>query len=170
MKRRFGDSTAAGVIFVLLAALALPLLLVGGILFMVGRTLDNAPGPYTLVFAHVNDECGPTARYVDATTGEPLNCTGSGIIGSSSLDFPGFSSAQNNQVRKSLAEAAYDGVLDEQDRQGIQAMADRISAELPPGTRKEKESGTTMGRVGLSLAGAGLVVGLIFFWRWLRNR
>lgn len=170
MTRRFSDSTAAGVIFLLLAALVLPLVLVGGILFLVGRTLESAPGPYTLVFAQVNDECGPTARYVDATTGEPLNCTGSGIIGSSSLDFPGFSSAQNNQVRKSLTEAAYDGALEERDRQGIQAVVDRISAELPPGTRKEKESGMTMIRVGLSLAGAGLILGLIFFWRWLRNR
>ncbi|ANN14375.1 hypothetical protein SD37_01020 [Amycolatopsis orientalis] len=156
-------------LIVLAGALVLPLLLFGGIFLAVGLNTGDEPGPYTVVFAKPGDECGPKGQYLDASTGEPLRCIGGGIR-TSSVEFPGFSPAQNDEVRNWLATLAEDGGLNVFDHRSVQAKIDEIAAGLPPGTRVERESGTTETWIGAGLAGAGLLLGSGFARRWFQNR
>ncbi|WP_235783535.1 hypothetical protein [Amycolatopsis orientalis] len=170
MPRRSGDSTAAALLTVLSAALILPLLLVGAIFLIIGLNTGSAPGPYTVVFAKAGDKCGTTGQYLDASTGEPLRCIGGGVLRTSSVEFPGFSPAQNDEVRNWLATLAEDGDLSVFDHRSVQAKIDGIAAGLPPETRVERESGSTEIWIGAALAGAGLLLGSGFAWRWFQNR
>ncbi|SFH95806.1 hypothetical protein [Amycolatopsis regifaucium] len=165
-----GDSTAVALLTVLAGSLVLPLLLFGGIFLVVGLNTGSEPGPYTVVFAKPGDECERKGQYLDASTGEPLRCMGPGMISMASIEFPGFSREQNNEVRDWLATLARDGELSVFDHRAVQLRVDEIAAGLPPGTRAERESGTTEIRIGAGLAGTGLLLGSGFAWRWFRNR
>jgi hypothetical protein len=95
---------------------------------------------------------------------------GPGLRWMSSLEFPGFSREQNNDVRDWLATLAQDGELSVFDHRAVQNRVDEIAAGLPPGTRAERESGTTKIWIGAGLAGAGLLLGSGFARRWFQNR
>ncbi|MFJ8910835.1 hypothetical protein [Amycolatopsis sp. NPDC102389] len=164
------DSTAAALLTVLAGALILPLLLVGGIFLLIGLNTGSAPGPYTVVFAKAGDECGVTGQYLDASTGAALRCMGPGVLRDASLEFPGFSRAQNDEVRRWLATLAEDGGLSVFDHRSVQAKIDGIAAGLPPGTRIERESGSTRIWIGAGLTVAGLLLLSGFAWRWHQNR
>ncbi|WP_414937116.1 hypothetical protein [Amycolatopsis sp. cmx-11-51] len=164
------DSTAAALLTVLAGALLLPLLLVGAIFLIIGLNTGSAPGPYTAIFAKPGDECGATGQYLDASTGEPLRCMGPGLFRMSSIEFPGFSLEQNNEVRRWLTTLLEDGDLSVFDQRAIQGRIEGIAAELPPGTRVERESRTTEIWIGAGLTGAGLLLGSGFAWRWFQNR
>ena len=72
--------------------------------------------------------------------------------------------------RNWLATLAEDGDLSVFDHRSIQAKIDGIAAGLPPETRVERESGSTEIWIGAALAGAGLLLGSDFAWRWFQNR
>ncbi len=164
------DSTAATLLTVLARALVLPMVLVGGIFLIIGLNTGSTPGPYTVVFARPGDECGAAGQYLNASTGEPLRCMGPGLLRTSSVEFPGFSRVQNDDVRDFLTELAADGDLSVFDHRAVQGRIDGIAAGLPPGTRVERESGSTRIWIGTALAGAGLLSGSGFAWRWFQNR
>ncbi|WP_410647471.1 hypothetical protein [Amycolatopsis sp. cmx-4-54] len=170
MRRKSSDSTAVALLIVLVGSLILPLLLVGGIFLAVGVNTGSAPGPYTIVFAAVGDECGAKGQYLEASTGEPLRCMGPGVLRTSSLEFPGFSREQNDDVRHWLATLAEDGGLSVFDHRSVQARIDGIAAGLPPGARVERESGSTMIWIGATLTAVGLILASGFAWRWHQNR
>ncbi|MEU8412296.1 hypothetical protein AB0C24_05890 [Amycolatopsis japonica] len=164
------DSTAAALLTVLAGSLILPLLLVGGIFLVIGLNTGSTPGPYTVVFAKAGDECGATGQYLDASTGDPLRCMGPGVLHDASLEFPGFSREQNDEIRRWLATLAEDGELSVFDHRSVQAKIDGIAAGLPPGVRVERESGSTRIWIGSGLTVAGLLLLSGFAWRWRRNR
>ncbi|MEV6909522.1 hypothetical protein [Amycolatopsis sp. NPDC051071] len=138
MRRMSSDGTAAALLIVLAGSLILPLLLVGGVFLIIGLNVGSAPGPYTVVFAKPGDECGAAGQYLNASTGEPLRCMGPGLLRTSSVEFPGFSPAQNDDVRGFLAELAADGDLSVFDHRAVQGKIDGIAAGLPPGTRLDE--------------------------------
>ncbi|OXM50965.1 hypothetical protein CFP75_14815 [Amycolatopsis alba DSM 44262] len=155
---------------VLAGSLLLPVLLVGVVFLIIGLNRGSEPGPYTVIFAKAGDECGTQGQYLDASTGKPLQCMGPGGFRTASLEFPGFSREQNDDVRRWLTTLAEDGDLSVFDHRSIQAKIDGIAAGLPPGTRVEPESGETKLWIGAALTGAGLLLGSGFAWRWYRNR
>ncbi|GAB3703124.1 hypothetical protein GCM10027598_01950 [Amycolatopsis oliviviridis] len=157
-------------LIVLAGSLILPLLLVGGVFLIIGLNTGSGPGAYTVVFAKAGDECGAQGQYLDASTGEPLQCIGPGGFRTASLEFPGFSRAQNDEVRRWLTTLAEDGDLSVFDHRSVQAKIDGIAAGLPPGTRVEPESGGTKIWIGAALTVVGLALGSGFAWRWRRNR
>ncbi|WP_409493497.1 hypothetical protein [Amycolatopsis sp. cmx-11-12] len=164
------DSTAVALLTVLAGSVILPLLMVGAIFLIIGLNTGSAPGPYTVIFAKPGNECGATGQYLDASTGEPLRCMGPGLLRMSSIEFPGFSPGQNNEVRRWLTTLLEDGELSVFDHRAVQGRIDGIAAELPPGTRVEGESGTTEIWIGAGLTGAGLLLVSGFAWRWFQNR
>ncbi|RSM66536.1 hypothetical protein DMH03_05365 [Amycolatopsis sp. WAC 01376] len=170
MGRKAHDSTAAVVLTVLAGSLIFPLVLVGVVFLLIGLNAGSGPGPYTVVFARAGEECGPTGQYLDASTGEPLRCMGPGLLRTSAVEFPGFSAEQNDEVRRWLTTLAEDGDLSVFDHRSVQAKIDGIAAGLPPGTRVERESRSTEVWIGAALAGAGLLLGSGFAWRWHQNR
>ncbi|WP_410601411.1 hypothetical protein [Amycolatopsis sp. lyj-90] len=170
MRRKSSDSTAAALLPLLAGSLLLPLLMVGVIFLLVGLNAGSGPGPYTVVFAKAGDECETIGQYLDASSGEPLRCIGPGGFRTSSIDFPGFSREQNDEVRRWLTTLLEDGDLSVFDQRAIQGRVEGIAAELPPGTRVERKSGTTEIWIGAGLTGAGLLLGSGFAWRWFQNR
>nr|WP_246481309.1 hypothetical protein [Amycolatopsis umgeniensis] len=144
--------------------------MVGAIFLIIGLNAGSGPGPYTVLFAKAGDECERIGQYLDASTGEPLSCSGPGGFRTSSLDFPGFSREQNDEVRRWLTTLLRDGELSLFDQRAIQGKVEGIAAELPPGTRVERESGTTRIWIGAGLTGAGLLLGSGFARQWLQNR
>ncbi|WET79515.1 hypothetical protein P3102_36800 [Amycolatopsis sp. QT-25] len=170
MRRNRHDSTAVALLTVVAGSLILPLLLFGVVFLLIGLNTGSGPGPYTVVFAKAGEECGASGQYLDASTGEPLRCMGPGLLRTSAVEFPGFSAEQNGEVRRWLTTLAEDGELSVFDHRAVQARIDGIAAGLPPGTRVERESGSTEVWIGLALAGAGLLLGSGFAWRWHQNR
>ncbi|MEV7552351.1 hypothetical protein AB0N89_22310 [Amycolatopsis sp. NPDC089917] len=170
MRGKTSDSTAGVLLTVLAGSLILPLLLFGGVFLIIGLNAGSDPGPYTVVFAKAGDECGAKGQYLDASTGAPLQCMGPGGFRTASLDFPGFSRAQNDEVRRWLTTLADDGELSVFDHRSVQAKIDGIAAGLPPGARVEPESGATKIRIGTALTAAGLALVSGFAWRWRANR
>lgn len=164
------DSTAVALLTVLAGSLILPLLLIGVVFLIVGVKTGGETGPYTAVFARAGDECGAKGQYLEASTGEPLRCMGPGVLRDASLEFPGFSRGQNDEVRRWLETLAEDGDLSVFDHRSVQAKIDAIAGGLPPGTRAERESGSTMIWIGAGLTGASLLLLSGFVWRWRQNR
>ncbi|MFD5090845.1 hypothetical protein ACFWMR_09595 [Amycolatopsis thailandensis] len=170
MRRKSSDSTAAALLTLLAGSLLLPVLLVGVVFLLIGLNRGSGPGPYTVIFAKAGDECGAMGQYLDASTGKPLQCMGPGGFRTASLEFPGFSREQNDEVRHWLTTLAEDGELSVFDHRSVQAKIDGIAAGLPPGTRVERESGTTEIWIGAALTAVGLSAGSGFAWRWYRDR
>ncbi|MFC3448107.1 hypothetical protein [Amycolatopsis speibonae] len=170
MRAKSSDSTAAVLLTVLAGSLLIPLLLVGGIFLIIGLNTGSGPGAYTVIFAKAGDECGAKGQYLDTSTGKPLQCMGPGGFRTSSLEFPGFSREQNDDVRRWLTKLAEDGDLSVFDHRSVQAKIDGIAAGLPPGTRVEPESGSTKIWIGAALTAVGLSLCSGFAWRWYQNR
>ncbi|EMD23619.1 hypothetical protein [Amycolatopsis azurea] len=170
MRAKASDSTAVALLTVLAGSLLLPLLLVGAIFLIIGLNAGSGPGAYTVIFAKAGDECGAQGQYLDVSTGKPLQCMGPGGFRTASLEFPGFSREQNDDVRRWLTTLAEDGGLDVFDHRSVQAKIDGIAAGLPPGTRVEPESGATKIWIGAALTAAGLALVSGFAWQWRRNR
>ncbi|WP_328617498.1 hypothetical protein OHS18_15285 [Amycolatopsis sp. NBC_00355] len=116
---------------------------------------DNA---YVADFARPGAECGSGEVHFDESDGVVLACL---PRGGSSVRFPGFSDAQNDDV-EALAKNLGADSLSTVDRARIQQRVDEIAATVPEPARPHYDEGMSLGPVwGAGLAWAGGAVALL---------
>jgi hypothetical protein len=134
----------------------------GFIAVFVGLADQNAAdSAYVADFGSPGDDCGSAEVHFDEDGGGVLTCAGSS---ESSVDFPGFTDAQNEEI-ESLALTLGEGGLSDTEQERIQQRIDDIAARVPDSDRPRYEPFMSLGPVwgaGLAWAGGGaLLLGVL---------
>lgn len=122
---------------------------------------NAANNTYVADFASPGDGCGSAEVHFNEDGGGVLACVGSG---ESSVDFPGFTDEQNDEV-ESLALTLGEDRLSETDQERIQERIDDIAATVPQSDRPRYDPTVSIGPVwgaGLAWTGGGaLLLGVL---------
>ncbi|WIX83524.1 hypothetical protein QRX50_23560 [Amycolatopsis carbonis] len=123
---------------------------------------------YRIEFAHEGDSCD---EYLDVhlsiDTGEAMACTSLPLSFGGSLDFPGFTSAQQTEIGALVQRLAADG-LAEAEQQRNQSRVDEIAAAVPDSARSYHYTG--LWGTGLAWLGGAIVVAALVLFFTLRRR
>jgi hypothetical protein len=136
---------------------------IAGIAAVFVGTADQyaANSTYVADFASHGDGCGPYEVHFDEDGGGVLACVGSA---ESSVDFPGFTDAQNDEIESLALTLGEDGLSDA-DQERIQQRIDDFAATVPDSDRPRFDASVSIGPLrGAGLAwtgGAALLFGVL---------
>jgi hypothetical protein len=109
---------------------------------------------YVADFRRPGEDCGPGKVHFDAYNGQVLRCAPGG---GATVDFPGFTEAQNAEVEALAKELGVD-ILSESDEVRIQQRIDEFAATVPETARPQPEGLGPLRGARLAWAGGALIV------------